>query len=261
MSLKENLIKKREIEKLALRVLASLKPTDTGVKVNRQAMRQLLSWSQYQRRDERDLELWIKPDEKDSEKFYIIVLDGELKCYHTTIQDVAMRKSPTVKEMVSIRNAIKILNDKDVVVTRSSETLQALKNDLISKLDLRVTRKEVEQIAEDGRQALENRYPDGVIEALELLADLLAWKPAPDSITPDHCRIWGKTGRPDSFGPFVLYAPAKGRLVLSEKSLIVKDPETARLLEGLGNGKENAATEGQKVWPKLCDLIMARHRD
>ncbi len=260
MSLKENLLKKRQIEKLALQVLASLKPTDTGVKVNRQAMRKLLAWAGYQRRQERDLELWIRDLDHDDAKKRIIVLDGELKCYHTTIEDVVLRKSPTVKEMVSIRNAIKILSDKDVVVTRSAETVQSLKDELIAGLDLEVTPEGVAEIVDDGRQALENRYPEGVTEALELLAELLGWRPAPGSLVPDHTRIWGRSDGPDRFGPLVLYAPARGYLALVEETLATGDPETGKLLEALASGKQSAAIENQAVWDRLRDLVLARNK-
>ena len=51
-----------------------------------------------------------------AKKKKILVLDNGLAIYHTTIEDVCMRKSPSVKEMISIRNTIKILNDEDVIL-------------------------------------------------------------------------------------------------------------------------------------------------
>ncbi len=260
MSLKENLLRKRQIQKLAVQVLASLKPTEIGVKVNRQAMRKLLAWAGYQRHDKRDLELWIRPQDHDDEKKHIIVLDGELKCYHTTIEDVALRKSPTVKEMVSIRNAIKILSDKDVVITRSADTVQALKDELMAGLNLEVTPAGVAEIVSDGRQALENRYPEAVVEALELLAELLAWQPAPRALTPAHTRIWGRADGPERFGPLVLYAMARGYLAFVQDTLAAGDPATGKLLESLASGKEKAAIENQAVWDKMEAMVLARNK-
>ncbi len=260
MSLKENLLRKKEIEKLARQVLASLKPTDFGVKLNRRAMRKMLTWAGYERRDRRDLELWIRPQAEPAQKRYIIVLDGELKCYHTTIDDVVLRKSPTVKEMISIRNAIKILNDKDVVVTKAAGTLQAVKEELLAGLNLEVTPEGVAEIVAEGRQALENRYPEGVTEALELLADLLGWSPAPKGLTPPHTRIRGRSDGAERFGPLVLYAPARSYLCLLENTLATGDPGTAELLGDLAAGKERTAIEGPAVWDKLESMVLEAAR-
>ena len=112
MSFKENLLKKIQIDRLADRVSASLKPREDGVvKVDKSAMQQLLEMASYRHLHERDLDLYISPDTT-----RILVLDNELARYATSVEDVALRKSPTLKEMLSIRNAIKILNDSDVVV-------------------------------------------------------------------------------------------------------------------------------------------------
>ena len=70
-------------------------------------MRSMLELSPYQYQKSRDLELYVQ--ENDQEQKMIFVLDNELPIYKTTIDDVTMRKSPLIKEMVKIRNIIKIL--------------------------------------------------------------------------------------------------------------------------------------------------------
>ncbi|MBU2621632.1 MAG: hypothetical protein KKD92_04875, partial [Proteobacteria bacterium] len=114
MSFKENLLKKIRIDKMAEKMLNSIGPPDSGRKVDKETMRKMLEMSAYQTRKERDLELYIH-DNADGIK-RILVLDNELPLYNTTVDDVVLRKSPTLKEMLSIRNALKILNDADVIV-------------------------------------------------------------------------------------------------------------------------------------------------
>ena len=53
------------------------------------------------------LDLYIK--DIDAEKTRILVLDNDLAIYNTSVYDVAMRKSPTVKEMMNPFNVVKIL--------------------------------------------------------------------------------------------------------------------------------------------------------
>jgi hypothetical protein len=80
-------------------------------------------------------------------KTRILVLDNDLTIYHTTVEDVVLRKSPTVKEMVSIRNAIKILNDKDVVISKKEASLKTIRDICIDQLDLHYTAADIDGIA------------------------------------------------------------------------------------------------------------------
>ena len=47
-----------------------------------------------------------------------------------------MRKSPTIKEMISIRNAFKIINDKDVKISTKDESLKTIQKECIDLIDL-----------------------------------------------------------------------------------------------------------------------------
>ena len=170
MGFKESLLKKIQINRLADQVRRSLKPSDPPGRIDRTAMQTLLEMGPLTRRQERDLELYCQT--QDSEKQLILVLDNELKLYRTTVDDVAMRKSPTVKEMVSIRNAIKILNDKDVVVSRKTDTLAWVENGLVAALDLTYTDADIGALARDGRDSLANGYAEGVAEALTLFGEI-----------------------------------------------------------------------------------------
>ncbi|OQY05994.1 MAG: hypothetical protein B6I22_06690 [Desulfobacteraceae bacterium 4572_123] len=117
MSFKENLLKKINIDRTAQKVLNSIGPVGGDLKIDKQRMRSLLEIAAYEFRHVRDLHLYIQTHGPGTGR--ILVLDNDLAIYNTSIEDVAMRKSPTVKEMISIKNAIRILNDKDVVVSKN----------------------------------------------------------------------------------------------------------------------------------------------
>ncbi|MEJ2041278.1 MAG: hypothetical protein P8X55_20470, partial [Desulfosarcinaceae bacterium] len=122
MSFKDNLLKKIKIDRLAEKVRHSLgAPADSPRRVDRETMKTLLSMGPFRHQQERDLDLYFISRDDGPEQ--ILALDNEMKIYRTTAEDVALRKSPTIKEMVSIRNAIKILSDKDVVVSAKAESL------------------------------------------------------------------------------------------------------------------------------------------
>ena len=113
MSFKKNLLKKIEINRMAENILNSIGPSGSERKVDKETMRRLLEMSDYQYRRVRDVDLYIQKSDTGLDK--ILVLDNELAIYRTTPEDVALRKSPRVKEIMNIRNIFKIMNDKDVV--------------------------------------------------------------------------------------------------------------------------------------------------
>jgi len=88
--------------------------------------------------------------ESNEEKRSILVLDNDLSIYHTTIDDVVLRKSPYVKEMVSIKNVIKILNDGDVVVSKKEESVKAIQKECIDMLDLSFDENDLAEIEKSG---------------------------------------------------------------------------------------------------------------
>ena len=170
---KENLLQKVEIDRLANRVLTTLGPSGSGKKADLDAMRRLLDMGPYEHRKTRDMDLYFFLD--DPEKKTILVLDNELPFYHTTADDVAMRKSPTVKEMISIRNAVKILNDQDVVTSKRETSVGIVRKACIQQLDLSFEEKDIDAIATDGMAALDAGDAAAVVQALTLFEELLGY--------------------------------------------------------------------------------------
>jgi len=261
MGFKENLLKKIEIDGITAEVSRSMrftKGSDGPPRINLQAMKQLLDMAPYTYSKERDLDLYIQ--DQDQGKPDILVLDNELKVYHTDVADVALRKSPTVKEMVSIRNAIKILNDKDVVVSAKADTLQRVHDQLIDGLDLAFTPADIEAIADDGVQSLKNSYAEGVVESLTLLGELLGWQPAPKPFQFAHYYVSGAVERKSSMetvmGPMVLYGRMHNTLQLLRSPVSTQDRTAMERVEQITTNEARPDCEGADVFNAIKEMVL-----
>lgn len=261
MSFKENLLKKIKIDKMTKIVLNSIGPPDSGRKVDKQTMRSLLAMGSYQFIQERDLDLYILQENGDLKR--ILVLDNGLAIYNTTVEDVVLRKSPTVKEMLNIRNIIKILNDKDVVLSKREESVKTIQKECIDMLDLSYNESDIEEIEKDGAAALEIGDADGVIEALTLFAELLEYSPPPKAMkTTDHHVIGalskGKNNE-DLFGPIVMYSLTYNLLKLIEEQISSLDKGKIELMHQIAIGKEKASKEGHFVFTYLKEAVVSKN--
>jgi hypothetical protein len=260
MSFKENLLTKIKIDRLAAKVIASIGPVESGSKVDKDAMRGLLEMSPYQYQKARDLDLYVQ--NIDQEKKKIFVLDNELPIYQTTIDDVAMRKSPLIKEMANIRNMIKILKDADVKISRKEESVKAIQGECIEQLDISFSESDIDQIAKDGQASFERDYPDGVVECLDLFAELLDYEPAPKAFQLSRHHIIGQlslqTGGEVLYGPMVIYNLLQGSLKLIEEQISSLDKPKIELVQEVAAGKQKAAVEGIDVFQYLNNTVLKR---
>ncbi|MDI6687680.1 MAG: hypothetical protein QME06_05590 [Desulfobacterales bacterium] len=261
MSFKENLLKKIKIDKMTKIVLNSIGPSDSGRKLDKQTMRSLLKTGSYQLIQERDLDLYVLQEDGDLKR--ILVLDNGLAIYKTTVEDVVLRKSPIVKEMLNIRNIIKILNDKDVVLSKREESLKTVQKECIDMLDLSYNESDIEEIEKDGAVALEIGDTDGVIEALTLFAELLGYSPPPKAMkTGDHHIIGalskGKNNE-DLFGPVVMYSLTYNLLKLIDRQLSSFNKGEIDLMHQVAIGKENASKDGHDVFNYLKEKVIKQN--
>lgn len=262
MSFKDNLRKKLEIIALVNRIKASMGPPDSGRRIDKDLVRKLMALSGYERIVARDMELYRLPPLEDEPR--LLVLDNDLPIYRTSVDDVVLRKSPVVKEMLNIRNVIKILSDADVVVSKKDLSLNTLQEELVAGLDLRFTAEDIEDLVYDGRSALENKYAEGVQETLKLLANLLGYVPAPRALRVMHHVIWGTAGgrvRPPQFGPMVLYDPMHGTLKQIQQPIDLSDPDDLARYEAVVSGTTSADHMGEDVFKVLGESILANHVD
>jgi hypothetical protein len=261
MSFKENLLKKIFIDKLAVQVLSSIGPLESGKRIDRQAMKTLLSMGPYSRHEERDLEMYILEASGD-EKQLILVLDNDLPVYRTTVQDVALRKSPTVKEMISIKNAIKILNDKDVLVSKKQESVKTIQSQIVGRMDLSYSREDIEEIENDGVASLRREDVEGVIEAMALFEELLGYQRPPKVFQiANHEMIGPVSKKPDGeliFGPAVIYGIIQNELKLCGGIISNLAKDKIELLHKVAVGKEKADMEGAAVFSHLRELVLQK---
>ena len=257
MSFKENLLKKIKIDRMSKVVINSIGPPASGKKIDKETMRKLLEMGPYKFRQERDLELYIKESEEGIDK--ILVLDNDLAIYKTTVEDVGLRKSPVVKEMLSIRNVIKILNDKDVVVSKKEESLKTIQNELIEMIDLSFNKSDIEEIEKDGLDALEKWDADGVVKCLSLFAELLGYRSPPKAMKIINHIVIGSLTKNESgelmFGPVVIYNTTNNYLKLIDEQIGSFDKEKIELMHHIAVGKEAAPFEGPLVFQYLKEEV------
>ena len=262
MSFKENLLTKIKIDRLAAKVIASIGPAESGSKVDKDAMRSLLEMSPYQHQTARDLNLYVEPTV--GEQKQILVLDNELPIYRTTIEDVTIRKSPLIKEMVKIRNIIKILKDSDVKLSRKDESVKAIQQTCIDQLDLSFNASDIDEIVKDGQASLERDFPDGVIESLELFAELLDYKPAPKTFQLSRHIIFGtltpKAGGEVLYGPMVIYSQIHGHLKFIDDQISSFDKPKIELIQQIAAGKQKATAEDKAVFEHLKNQVLKNNQ-
>ena len=258
MSFKENLLKKIRINQLSQKVLKSIGPAQSGLKIDKDAMRGLLEMGPYQYRKERDLDLYI--DQPDDGLSDILVLDNELPIYKTTVEDVLIRKSPYTKEMLSIKNIIKILKDSDVKLSRKEASLKIVQKKCIDRLDLTYQESDIAAIAKEGSDSLENSYPDGVMESLSLFSELLGYQSPPKAFRVPHQEIFGtlseKSGGEILYGPAVAFCRVDNSLRMIVDQISNMDKAKIEFFQQVVQGKEKAAVEGTEVFRYLKEAVL-----
>lgn len=260
MSFKENLLKKIKIDQMRGNVLTSLLTSVNGIKVDKTSMKYLLNEAGLINTRLRNIDMYIS-DETESDKT-VFVLDNELPIYNTSINDVALRKEPTVKEMISIRNAIKILNDSDVVVSRKERSVETVYNKCIDRIDLSFNIDDIKQLEYDGRSAVEWKDSESIIEILSMFSELLDYKPAPGSLSGEYLRITGKEHPGDGkslFGPVVVYNAADDSVKLINESINLKNRESVDAFKEIVKGGREAFCEGPDVIKFLADLVIEKN--
>jgi len=260
MTFKENLLTKIEIDQLTAKVLKSVGPSGSDQKTDKSKMRQLLETGPFQFTHQRDLDLYIIEPETDAGQ--ILVLDNELAIYKTDIQDVLLRKSPTIKEMISIRNAIKILSDADVVVSRKAESVKIIYQLCLDRLDLTYQQADIEMLAAEGVLALEQEDVHGLDETLMLFNALLGFYPLPKRFRIPGCLMSAGIDRSEHkkvrYTPVIIYNKHTNELKLIVASIYSRDKSCVDLIHKVVQGETDAFKEGPTVMEYLKDTAIKR---
>ena len=259
MPFKDNLLQKIEIDHLVKTITGTIGPVDSGKRIDKAVLGTLMTFFPWHRRQERDLELYLEAE--GTEPTRILVLDNDLTIYQTTVDDVVLRKSPTVKEMVSIRNAIKILNDKDVVLSKKVASLKTIQDICIAELDLDYSESDISAIAGEGAASLENSYVEGVQESLMLFAELLGLVPAPKAFAIKHYDIYGsvvqKAGGETTLSQIVMFSRVHSTLTCLEGPLGSRDKGRFDRLKAVASGDAEPAASGTVVFDLMKAKLLA----
>ncbi len=260
MGFRENLLKRITINGLVRTINRTIGTAESGTKVDKKSMKALLEMSSFVVHRERDMDLYMRPLRDNIHQ--ILVLDNELPLFETTLGDVLLRRDPTLKEMLNLRNALKILNDKDVVKYRRNASLDFLHRDLLRDLDLTFSHADLDAIFDEAVKALRDRDRDAIVESIVLFAEILGYVPAPPAFGIRQHRVWGKSDAGTSgralFGPMVIYNPDSHRLVLWDKSVDQLDPGAVEALFMEKDAQPTQWKQGPAVFEFLRDTSRAR---
>ncbi len=175
MSFKDNLKAKIKLDTLFRQLTSTMKEPPGRWWLDKVLALELLNMTDFEPKKFRDLHLYTLPLE--GEAMEVLVFDNGLPIYHTTVADVALRKSPFWQEMFSIGNIKKIMNDKDVIISKGKESLKRLYANALALLDLTYTRDDLALLVAEARSGLERKSMVETMELLNLFIDLLDFEP------------------------------------------------------------------------------------
>jgi hypothetical protein len=175
MSFKENLKAKIKLDRVLQSLVSTVREPPGRRWLDKELTKKLLAMTDFEHKKVRNLHLYIRPLE--GEIMEVAVLDNELPIYHTTVDDVTLRKSPYWQQMFSIRNVRKIMNDHDVIASKGKESLKRLYAIALALLNLTYTRDDLAPLLEDARRGLEQKSIAQTQESLDLFFELLDFQP------------------------------------------------------------------------------------
>jgi hypothetical protein len=133
LSFKLNLKTKIRLDSLLKKLLSTIRDNPVRLWLDKGLTRELLDMTDFKHMQVRDLHLYIRP--LDGKIVEAVVLDNELAICHTSMDDIAIGKSPYWQEVFSIPSIRKIMNDKDVIISKGKESLKRLHVNVLALLD------------------------------------------------------------------------------------------------------------------------------
>lgn len=231
MSFKENLKAKINLDRLLQKLVSTIREPPGKRWLDKVLTQELLDMTDLKHKKVSYLHLYIRPLE--GEIMEVLVFDNELPIYHTTVADVALRKSPHWKQMFSIRNINRIMNDQDVIISKGKESLKRLHANAMALLDLTYTRNDLTLLLEDARQGLDQKSIAQIQESFDVFFELLDFQPVSLGVLEQDLQIFA--------GP-----KTNGGVVPAFEHLILFDQETLSL--GLKKGAFSPQSDLDLAW-------------
>ena len=253
MAFKDNILLKIKMDRLAENVYRSLKPmSEKPTKIHRESMEELLALNGYTYTSERFMDIYTKTQPNGDT--WILVLDNELPLYNTSMEDVLLRKNPTLKEMISIKNAIKILKDSDVIISKKDDTVNHLYHAVIGPLDLSYTAQDISAVAKDGIDAWREWATEEVLRCIDIFSEVLSLTTLTRPFTMDKCLFKGRINTEELtkfFEYILIYDSLRNQLMLFDQPVEEKDEKAIQAVLDMAMGKRKCNVEGQDVFQYL----------
>lgn len=260
MTFKENLKAKMDLDRLLRKLVSTIREPPGTRWVDKALTRELLGKTDFAYRKVRNLDLYIRPPE--GEIMEVLVLDNELPIYHTTLDDVALRKGPYWQQMFSIRNIRKIMNHQDVLLSTGKETLKRLHADALALLDLTYTRDDLGPLLEDARQGLERKSIEQVQESLNLFFELLDFQPVSFGALAPNLQIFAGpnpvSGPVPAFEHLILFNEKTLSLGLKKGAFSPQNDLDLAWITKYAGGEETADLQGIAVFEFLAELALEK---
>jgi hypothetical protein len=258
MSFKENLKAKINLDELLRKLTSTIRETPGQRRLDKGRTHQLLEMTDFEHKKVRDLDLYVRPLE--GERMEVLVFDNELAIYHTTVADVALRKSPEWKEMFSIKNIKKVMDDKDVIVSKGKESLNRLYNDALARLDLSYSEDDLALLVEDARRGLEQKSLEQVQEAFDLFFALLHFQPVSLGILDDDIEVFARPkangGAAKTFEYPIFFSDESFLLGLKKGTISPRSDLDLAWVMQYAQGEESADLQGAEVFEFLATLAL-----
>jgi hypothetical protein len=260
MSFKENLKSKIKADRLLRKLVSTMKEPPGKWWVDQALIRELVEMTDLEHKKFRDLHLYIRPLE--GEIMEVLVFDNELAIYHTTVADVALRKSPFWQEMFSIRNIKKIMNHHDVLVSKGKESLKRIHANALALLDLSYTRDDLALLVEDARSGLERKSIGQVQESLDLFVDLLDFEPLLLDVLERDLQVFARpklnNGVVSTFEHLILFDKELLSLGLKKGSFSPDNDLDLAWVMQYARGEKTADLNGIDVFNFLAELALEK---
>jgi len=260
MSFKESLKAKIKLDKLLQRLISTMREPPGKRWLDKGLTGELLAMTDFEHKKVKDLQLYLRPLE--AELMEVVVLDNELPIYHTTVADVALRKSPYWQQMFSIRNIRKIMNDQDVIISKGKESIKRLHANALALLDLTYSRDDLVPLLEDARQGLEQNSIAQIQESLALFLDLLDFQPVSLEVLERDLQIFARPkpngGDVPTFEHLILFNEENLSLGLKKGTFSPQnDLDLARVMQCV-RGEKKADLQGIDVFEFLAELALEK---
>jgi hypothetical protein len=257
VSFRENLKAKIQLDGLLQTLSATIRETPGQRRLDKNLTQRLLDMTDFEHVKARDLHLYVRPFEGEIKE--VLVFDNELPIYHTTVDDVALRKSPEWKEMFSIRNIKRVLNDQDVIVSKGKESLKRLHTDALALLDLNYDRGDLELLVQDARRGLEQKSLEQIQESFDLFFELINFQPVSSE---QDLRIFARPkingGASSTFEDPIFFDEENLLLGLKKGSFSPLSDSDLAWVEQYAEGKKTADLEGVDVFEFLAELALEK---